>query len=199
MPRFSWLSHTTNPASFIECGVCQWSEIYTNYLQATDGTGANVCIELHEEGRYEIALDYEILKKDKVVVVDKNSYTDYRIRFSFEVRNGSGMFFLFDTGTGGELEDYSTTENGFRIDLAKSKALSISYSRYALNQRGTGLDARESRTARDNQEFAENGYYEISVTNNETGAVMTKHIFVGDEQTLTRYLESGDMRMDGFR
>lgn len=163
---------------------------YVNYLVANDGTGANTKVEIKEEGKYTVALDYEIVKQNKIVVVNKPDYYDYRICFSFEVRNGSGMFYLFDIGSGSELQDYSRTSDGFRIDLANSNVLSINYIRYALNQSGTGLDVRKDAIASDGDAFENVGYYEITVTNKQTGEKLTKHIFVGRAADLKEYQEA---------
>lgn len=156
---------------------------YFNYLAAKNGTGANTAVRINEEGIYEIALDYEIEKKGFPI----SSYTDYRIYTTFEVRNGSGMFFLFDMDTGTELQDYSRTSEGFRIDLANSHSLSVSYTRYAMNQEETGLDVRKTGPASDGDTFEKVGYYVITVTNKETNEQLTKHIFVGRKSDLEEY------------
>ena len=158
-------------------------QIYTDYLAAHEDTGANTRIEIKEEGIYEVALDYEVRKDE---LIDK--YFNYRISFSFEVRNGSGMFFMFDTATGSELQDYSTTADGFRIDLANSHSLSISYTRYAINQEETGLDVRKTGLCSDGDVFEKVGYYVITVTNKETNEELTKHIFVGRNADLEEYM-----------
>ena len=157
-------------------------QLYSDYLAAHEDTGANTKVEIKEEGIYEVALDYEI-KKDELF----DKYNDYRIAFKFEVRNGSGMFFLFDVATGAELQDYSRTADGFRIDLANSHSLSVSYTRYAINQAETGLDVRKTGLASDGDSFEKVGYYEITVTNKETKEELTKHIFVGRTADLEEY------------
>ena len=156
---------------------------YTNYLLAHEDTGANTKVEIREEGTYQVALDYEIAKKSFL----RNEYNNYRIYFTFSVRNGSGMFFMFDIATGSELQDYSRTSDGFRIDLANSHSLSVSYIRYALNQDETGLDVRKTGLASDGETLEKVGYYEITVTNKETGEELTKHIFVGRMADLEDY------------
>lgn len=157
-------------------------QLYDNYLAAKNGTGADTKVQINEEGIYEVALDYEIEKKGLIP-----GYTDYRIYTTFEVRNGSGMFFMFDVTTGAELQDYSRTADGFRLDLANSHSLSVSYTRYALNQEETGLDVRKTGPASDGDTFEKVGYYEITVTNKETGEQLTKHIFVGRAADLEDY------------
>ncbi len=158
------------------------AQVYRDYLLANDDTGADTKVELKEEGIYEVALDYEI-KKDELF----DKYNDYRISFTFEVRNGSGMFFMFDVTTGTELQDYSRTSDGFRIDLANSHSLSVSYTRYSLNQDETALDVRKTGLASDGETFEKVGYYEITVTNTETTEQLVKHIFVGRAADLEDY------------
>ncbi len=156
---------------------------YTNYLLAHEDTGANTKVEIKEEGTYQVALDYEIAKKSFL----RNEYNNYRIYFTFSVRNGSGMFFMFDLTTGSELQDYSRTADGFRIDLANSHSLSVSYVRYALNQDETGLDVRKTGLASDGETLEKVGYYVVTVTNKETGEELTKHVFVGRTADLEEY------------
>ena len=97
--------------------------IYTDYLAATASQNAAVEVKLCEEGDYEVALDYE-LRKNNLDLSGWNpfpSYNDYRIFFRFSVRNGNCMVYPFDVVTGAELTNSSITENGFYLDLAKSR------------------------------------------------------------------------------
>ena len=171
---------------------------YKNYLVAHDDTGANAKVEIKEEGIYQVALDYEIAKKSKIAMANITDYYDYRISFSFEVRNGSGMFYLFDLTTESELQDYAVTNSGFRIDLANSHALSINFTRYGLNQTGTGLDVRKTALASNGDRFDKTGYYEITVTNRETNEKLTKHVFVGSDGDLEEYKEADPSILSKF-
>ena len=157
-------------------------QMYSDYLAAKNGTGANTVIQINEEGIYEVALDYEMERKGLF-----SSYNDYRLYTTFEVKNASGMFFMFDVSTDSELQDYSRTADGFRIDLANSHSLSISYTRYAINQDETALDVRKTGLASDGDTFEKVGYYEITATNKETGEKLIKHIFVGRSADLKEY------------
>lgn len=108
-------NHTDNPI------------IYTDYLAATATQNAAVEVKLCEEGDYEVALDYEV-RKNNLDIFGWNpfpSYSDYRIFFRFSVRNGNCMVYPFDVGTGAELTNSSITENGFYLDLAKSRYLNM--------------------------------------------------------------------------
>ncbi len=161
--------------------------IYTDYLAAKETGTANTRIEIKEEGIYNVALDYMIKNSDLKEAL--NSTTCYRISFSFEVKNGSGMVYLFDTETGSELEDYSRTEAGFRIDKGNSKSVKVNYIRFAINQNGNALDVRASAPASDGDVFTETGYYILTMINTETGVALEKHIFVGDQSDLEEYSE----------
>ena len=82
------------------------SQLYTDYLSGVK-VGANTQVEICEEGDYEVALDYSIRdKKITVPFIDKtirSTYNDYKIYFTFSVRNGNCMVFPFDVATGEEL------------------------------------------------------------------------------------------------
>ena len=155
---------------------------YTDYLAAEDDTGANTRVEINEEGFYEVALDYEVRKDE---LFDK--VNNYKIKCQFRVRNGSGMFFMFDLVSGSELQDYARAENGFRVSFANSNSLSISFTRYSLDQSGAHLDARQNGLASDGERFEKVGYYEIVVTNKETGSTLKKHMFIGSQSDLEKY------------
>lgn len=105
--------------------------IYTNYLAATATKDAAVEVKLCEEGDYEVALNYEI-RKNNMNIFGWNplpTYNDYRIFFRFSVRNGNCMVYPFDVATGAELTNSSITENGFYLDLARSRYLNIDIKR----------------------------------------------------------------------
>ena len=96
---------------------------YVDYLAATASKDAAVEVKLCEEGDYEVALNYEI-RKNNMNIFGWNplpTYNDYRIFFRFSVRNGNCMVYPFDVATGAELTNSSITENGFYLDLARSR------------------------------------------------------------------------------
>ena len=101
--------------------------IYTNFLEAKASGSAAVEVQFFEEGDYEVALDYEIIEhKWNIFGWDPiPEYHNYRIYFRFSVRNGNCMVYPFDVTTGAELTNSSLTENGFYLDLAKSRYLDI--------------------------------------------------------------------------
>lgn len=152
--------------------------IYTDYLAASARTGANTKVELFEEGDYEVALDYEI--KDSSGIVD--SYTNYRISFNFKIRNGNCMVYPFDVVTGNELSDRALTENGFQLDLAKSRYLTIDIEREAVREENGRylLDKRANTAAQEGTSYTTEGVYTFTVKNPSTGDSTTKTIYVGN-------------------
>lgn len=152
------------------------SVIYTDYLAACATTGADTKVELFEEGDYEVALDYEI-KNDAVV----DSYTNYRIYFKFKIRNGNCMVFPFDVKSGAELSDNALTENGFKLDLAKSRYLTIDIVRNAVKKNNGRyyLDTRVNAPTKDGKAYTDEGVYTITVNNPTTKQETEKIIYVG--------------------
>lgn len=162
--------------------------IYTNYLEANAAVGADTKVQLFEEGDYEVALDYEITSDE---LIDKVGH--YRIFFKFSVRNGNCMVYLFDVKTGSELTNSSMTENGFRLDLAKSRYLKINLKRETLKDSADGLveDTRFNGPAKDGAEYTDEGIYTITVSNEYTGQFTTKKIYVGTNNILRAYMTTG--------
>ena len=155
---------------------------YTDYLAASARTGANTKVELFEEGDYEVALNYEIKDSDGV-----DSYTNYRIYFKFSIRNGNCMVYPFDTVTGAELADNAITENGFRLDMAKSRYLTIDVKKEIVKS-NAGVyvtDERFNKPAKDGETYSEEGIYTFTVKNLYTGSEpTTKVVYVGNSPVL---------------
>lgn len=162
--------------------------IYTNYLEANASVGANTKVQLFEEGDYEVALDYQVTSDE---LIDKVGH--YRIFFKFSVRNGNCMVYPFDVGTGSELTNSSMTENGFRLDLAKSRYLKINIKREILKDSADGLveDTRFNGVAKDGAEYTDEGIYTITVSNEYTGQLTTKKIYVGTDNVLRAHMTTG--------
>ena len=158
-------------------GVRHVPVIYTDFLAACATTGANTKVELFEEGDYEVALDYEI--KDERGI---NTYHNYRIFFTFKIRNGNCMAFPFDVTTRSELSDGAITANGFYLDMAKSRYLTIDVIRYSLKL-VDGIyvqDARSNSPAKDGETYTQEGVYQFTVKNLYTNTEDTsKCIYVG--------------------
>ena len=155
--------------------------IYTDYLAANARTGADTKVELFEEGDYEVALDYEILDNSGI-----DSYTNYRLSFTFAIRNGNCMVFPFDIITKAELQDKAITENGFKLDMAKSRYLTIDVKRSVLVEGTDGRteDVRFNRPAKDGDEYKDEGIYTFTVKNTYTNETTTKTIYVGTDPFL---------------
>ena len=167
-----------------EKGVPHTPEIYTNYLEANATTSADTVVKLFEEGDYEVSLDYKIKSVPRKVVGIEvvPEYFDYHISFSFSIRNGNCMVYPFDIKTNQELTDESITPNGFKLDLARSKYLTIDvkYARVTPGANGYIEDVRSNGPAKDGDSYTEEGIYTFSVKNLYTGESTTKKLYVGD-------------------
>ncbi len=161
---------------------------YTNFLAANASLSADTDVRLFEEGDYEVALDYKIkittLQIGGIEIIP--SYADYRIYFSFKVRNGNCMIYPFDLTTGSELTNESITENGFSLDWAKSKYLSVDVRRSVpvAGINSYSEDVRFDRPAKDGDKYTDEGIYTFTVTNQYTVQTVTKTIYVGDSPVL---------------
>ncbi len=166
-------------------------QIYTDYVLAKGTSGADTKVVLYEEGDYEVALDYEVY--DGNLLHLKNKYGNYRIFLRFSIRNGNCMVFPFDVKTGAELQNTSVTENGFSLDLARSRYLDIDvkYTVLTRSAAGTIEDVRFNRPAKDGDRYTAEGIYTISVRNRYTGESTVKTIFVGTEAQLQEAIENG--------
>ena len=136
-------------------GEAQEPIIYTDYLAANATTGANTKVQLFEEGDYVVSLDYEIKSMGGAFNAIA-SYTNYKIMFEFSIRNGNCMVYPFDSLTGAELADNAITENGFKLDMAKSKYLTIDVQRSVLVVGTDGYlteDVRFNRPAKDGEQY----------------------------------------------
>ena len=163
-------------------------QIYKDYLKANVEFNADTKVQLFEEGDYEVALDYEITN-DKLI----DSVAHYRIFFKFSVRNSNCMVYPFDVANGDELSNSSITENGFRLDLAKSRYLKVNVKRSVLTENADGLeeDVRASGPAKDGETYTKEGIYTITVENVYTNDQTTKKIYVGNNKLLKAYMNTG--------
>ena len=165
-------------------------QLYTDYLSGITASGADTTVQLFEEGDYEVALNYEI-KDQSLKLIDQ--YSNYRIEFRFSVRNGNCMVYPFDVATGAELTNTAVTENGFYLDLARSRYLDINIKREVLAEGAVGLteDVRFNRPARDGDQYTDEGIYTITVSNRYTGQETTKQIYVGTNKILMAHMVTG--------
>lgn len=169
--------------------------IYTDYLASKASVNANKRVELFEEGDYQVSLDYEIEDNPRKIfnfsIVP--TYSDYKIFFKFSVRNGNCMVFPRDVKTNSELSDSSIAENGFYLDLAKSRYLKVNLKKEVLKKGATGLteDVRFNRPAKEGDKYTDEGIYTITVENQYTGQVTTKKIYVGKDNVLKAVVNTG--------
>ena len=161
--------------------------IYTNYLESVQKGTANSRVRSLAEGDYEVALDYELAKNIPVFGV----FEDYRIFFSFKVRNSNCMVYLYDNVTGDEIANgASVHENGFRIDYKKSRYLTVNVKEIKLSKNSEVyvLDERLDRKAYDGKSYTNEALYVVTVENRYTGAVSDpKYISVGNNELLNIY------------
>ena len=168
-----------------EKGIKQEPELYVNYLAANVSMNADTRVKLFEEGDYEVALDYEIKKAEKQIFnIEIPKYSNYRLFFKFSVRNGNCMVYPFDVKTKAELSDGDITQNGFKLDMAKSRYLNINVQQSAVSKTEDGYreDIRFNKPAKDGDEYIEEGIYTFTVKNLYTDEKTTKVIYVGDTE-----------------
>lgn len=171
--------------------------VYTNYLDGVQ-QGADTVVKTFEEGDYEVVLDYSIknVNHGRLPWVNVEVFpgvSDYTMRFKFKVRNGNCMAYPFDVKTGDELSNTAFTENGFRLDLARSRYLNIDVKKELLADNGNELaqDTRFNKPARDGEEFTDEGVYTFTVSNQYTGQSVEKRIYVGTDDVLKAYVTTG--------
>lgn len=169
---------------------------YTDYLAGV-ARGANTKILTFEEGDYEIALDYQI-GKNNLTAFGLNAvptYSNYQIKIKFSVRNGNCMVYPFDVDTKTELVNTSFTENGFYLDMARSRYLDINVEKqnYIASDNTFETDTRFNRVATDGEKFTDPGIYIITVHNDYTkGNDTVKKIYVGSDPILKAYVTTGE-------
>lgn len=177
-------------------GVKHTPVVYTDYLAANAKTGADTRVQLFEEGDYEVALDYEIKNSSSNFwdILLEPINTNYSIFIKFSIRNGNCMVYPFDVDTGAELSDNSLAANGFKLDMAKSKYLTIDVTKTVLQVGSDGLiteDVRFNRPAKDGEEYTDEGIYVFDVTNLYTDQHTTKTIYVGADSLLQALSSNG--------
>lgn len=177
-------------------GVKQEPIIYTNYLEANTRTGADTKVQIFEEGDYEVSLDYEIKNTPRILgnIASMPTYTNYKIFFKFSIRNGNCMVYPLDVKQGAELSDYDITEDGFKLDMARSKYLVIDVCKSILNIEKDGScveDVRFNRPAKDGESYTDEGIYTFTVRNLYTGQQTEKTIFVGSNRYLKALSKAG--------
>ena len=166
---------------------------YTDYLAANASTGANTKVQLSEEGDYIVSLNYEI-KSMGGPFNQIASYTNYKIVLEFSIRNGNCMVYPFDEVTHSELADNAITENGFHLDMANSRYLTIDVQRSVLVVGTDGYlteDVRFNRPAKDGEIYTSEGIYTFTVRNLYTNEETEKTIYVGSSNYLRALSATG--------
>lgn len=159
---------------------------YSDYLSALASPGADTSIQLFEEGDYEVHLNYTITNKKGI-----DSTTYYQTSFKFKIRNANCMVYIFDSVTNAELSNGDVTENGFRIDAAKSSYPKLQVKKEILNNTQSGLveDTRFNGAASDGETFTDEGIYTIKAFNRYDDKLepAVKTIYIGNNNILTAY------------
>ena len=102
------------------------------------------------------------------------------------------MVFPFDIRTGAELSDGDITQDGFKLDTAKSRYLDVNVTRTTLSEAPDGTlveDVRFDGPAKDGETFDKEGIYHFTVINRYTGEENTKTIYVGMDKYLNAMSE----------
>lgn len=162
---------------------------YSDYLAALAYPGADTSIQLFEEGDYEVHLNYAITDYD-----GWDTTTYYQTSFKFKIRNANCMVYIFDSESGNELSNGDVTENGFRIDTARSSYPKLQVKKEILNNTKSGLveDTRFNGAASDGESFTDEGIYTVKAYNRYDDKLepAIKTIYVGDDNILTAYTKN---------
>ena len=151
---------------------------YSDYLASLAFTGADTSVQLFEEGDYEVHLNYAI--KDTKVL---GSTTYYQTSFKFRIRNANCMVYIFDSATNAELSNGDVTENGFRIDTAKSSYPKLQLKKEILNSTQNGLveDTRFNGAVSDGEIIEP-----VTTTESTTSTATTKNTTVTTENVTSQ-------------
>lgn len=175
--------------------------IHSNFLKVNAVKGKEKIIDFCEEGDYEVVLDYEVVVEDNLVVIPTPKYYNYRMSFKFSVRNGNCMVYLMDSKTKSEIQNTSITENGFYVDLARSRYLEINVKRKTLVNGSDELteDVKFNGPAEEGKVYDKDGIYEITVKNSYTGESTEKKVYVGKDKVLKAYVQNKGMSIKDIR
>jgi len=168
--------------------------IYKNYLVGSATLNTDTVVQVFEEGDYEVTLDYAIESDGNILgFIPKSDKTYYKIQFKFSIRNGNCMAFPMNLKTKEELSNTTIAQDGFYLDLAKSRYLDINIKKEVLNDGVNGLveDVRFNRPAKDGDAYSEEGIYTITIKNKYTQQVTEKIIYVGANDVLKAHAVTG--------
>lgn len=160
---------------------------YSDFFASLASPGTDTSIQFFEEGDYEVHLDYTIVDGS----LFRKKY-HYKTSFSFKIRNGNCMVYIFDAETGSELGNGDVAENGFQIDTARSSYPKLHVKKEILNNSKTGLteDTRFNASAFDGEIFTDEGIYTITAYNRYDDKLepAVKKIYVGSDKVLKAYI-----------
>lgn len=162
--------------------------VYKDYLLGCS-KGATTSVGVYEEGDYTICLDYEIKHNPRHIgsVNIVPTYTNYKICFSFKVRNGNCAAFPIDLATGSVLSNESYTQEGFRFDEADSRYLNLKVKQEIFKKGINGWTTSEvfNRGTNAYKEYKDPGIYTLTVENRYTHESSTMKIYVvGNDKIL---------------
>ena len=97
------------------------------------------------------------------------------------------MVYPFDIKDGRELKNKDVTENGFYLDLARSRYLKLYIKKEVLEPGTDGLieDTRFNGSAKEGKEYTDEGIYTIEAHNKYTDKWTTKKIYVGKPASMS--------------
>lgn len=172
-------------------GVKRKPILYSNFLSAKCSRNADTTVQLLEEGDYFIKLNYEIKKGSLHVPFTnkslKSSWRNYYVCTVIKVRNGDCMVFPKDLGTGSDLGNYAVTQNGFFLDLARSRYLELTIKKEILQDDTLITDISMNSATNEEINYTDEGIYTISAYNPYTKASTTKKIYVGNNPLLIKH------------
>ena len=167
--------------------------VMSDFLSSLAAPGSSTKVQLFDEGDYEVALDYRILKDGFF----SDKHYDYRIFFTFSVRN-SGCE-LNPVELLSELPLTSDrSEKGFRIDSTSSRYLNVTVKRTEYVREG---DTYTKSTAFDRaylpgEEYRDPGLYAVTAYNPVTDpgcfSPVSRTVYVGDDRIVIAYLNKAN-------
>lgn len=156
---------------------------YFDFLKAVASPAADTKVQLYEEGTYEVILDYELKN-------GLTTYTNYKMSFQFEIKNGNCMIFFREgkdevDKQGSELANMARANDGFYVDFAGSKDLEVTFQRSTLIPAGNNTfkeDVRENKGVNDKDSFTKEGIYTFTIHNKHIDQKVYKTIIIGEEK-----------------
>ena len=172
-------------------GIVGEPQVTADFLGSAETPFKDMLVQYFDEGDYEVALDYRINEDGFLFFSDQY---DYRIFFTFKVRNSGCTLALPDNGTGEDLEDASSTICGFKISSPSSEYLKfkVSLSRWTEKENGYTETHIYDRAASADEVFDEEGIYTVTAVNPATDPQgeepFIRRIYVGADEVIRAYV-----------